>query len=1260
MKVYLIRFTARNQRSFDAGVTAFRSALLYVLFLGLVQSNAAAKAAPTPRPARQQSEVLFLSSADPDLPDIAALVEQTETHILDSSNKPVHFSFEYLESSSSFEDPPRSRATASYLLQKYRGQTFDLVIAIDEDTVEFTEKIRAKVFPDAALLFFVTEPQNPSIWLKQEPGRTGVMRKLDYLSTLQLALRQNPGTSHVIVISGSSDDEKRGAQIAHDQFRGYESNLEFQYSTDLKFSELGPRLENVQPDSIIVFLDFVTDSQGEQFIPARILPAIAKTANRPIYGTFSSVVGAGVVGGSVADLGEVGRILGNDAVRILKGEKPENIAVATGDFQHFVIDWRELHRWGIPESDIPKEGEVRYWQYSPWELYRWRILGLSALLLAETLLIVLLLRNIIRRKRAQETLRRKEEELAEAQHLARVGSWLWDPKNKALTWSEELYRITGLDPSLPPPSSKEFAQLFTPESWSQLSTAMEQALQSGSIRELDVELVLPDGRHRWVTARGMAVRDASGRVNYLRGTAQDITERRQAEEARSGLASIVETSDDAIISKNLDGIIVSWNRGAEHIFGFSEAEAVGQHIMILIPPELREEEKTILQKTRAGEKLEHYETLRVTKEGKEIDVSLTISPVRDATGKIVGASKIARDITAHKRTQEELKKSEERFSKAFRQSPMAFSLVSAKTHSYLDINETFERILGYTRADAIGKSALELGLWVNPAERDRLNQKLESEGSLRDVECEWRTKDGRILIASVSVELIEIDGEPCFLAVVADVTDRKEIGEKLQASQDRMAGIVASAMDAIIAANHEQKIVLFNAAAEKMFGCSTQDAIGNSIERFIPQRFRAAHSEHVRRYDATGVTNRAMGIVGELWALKANGQEFPIEASISQVEVSGKKLYTVIVRDVTERRLAEEAVRESERRFRLMANTAPVMIWTSGPDKRCDYFNQPWLDFTGRPLAAELGSGWAEGVHPEDLAVCLDTYTKAFDARQPFEMQYRLRRHDGEYRWIFDAGVPRFGGDHSFAGYIGSCIDITDRKLAEEALSAVGRRLMEAQEEERSRIARELHDDINQRLALLANGLQESEQAISANHDLLQEKSLHELWQLTNEIATDIQHISHRLHPSKLRYLGLGTTARDLCREFSAQHQIEVECMVRDLPENLDDNTSLSLFRVVQESLRNVVKHSRARHVKVELICQSSLVQLRVSDDGVGFNPEDEQHKHGLGLVSMRERLRSVGGEFSIWSKPSLGTQVEGRVPATGSLVREAENPAAD
>jgi PAS domain S-box-containing protein len=226
--------------------------------------------------------------------------------------------------------------------------------------------------------------------------------------------------------------------------------------------------------------------------------------------------------------------------------------------------------------------------------------------------------------------------------------------------------------------------------------------------------------------------------------------------------------------------------------------------------------------------------------------------------------------------------------------------------------------------------------------------------------------------------------------------------------------------------------VLFNAAAERMLACPADEAIGASIDRFIPQRFRAEHSRHVRRYGESGVTNRNSSTLGMLWGLRSTGEEVPIEAAISKVEVGGTKFFAVVIRDVTERLKAEETVRESEERFRLVADTAPVLIWMSGTDKLCTYFNKPWLEFTGRSLKQELGNGWAEGVHPEDLQRCLETYTQSFDRREKFTMEYRLRYHDGEYRWILDVGVPRFNQDRSFAGYIGIGVDVTERKRIEQ------------------------------------------------------------------------------------------------------------------------------------------------------------------------------------------------------------------------------------
>jgi len=334
------------------------------------------------------------------------------------------------------------------------------------------------------------------------------------------------------------------------------------------------------------------------------------------------------------------------------------------------------------------------------------------------------------------------------------------------------------------------------------------------------------------------------------------------------------------------------------------------------------------------------------------------------------------------------------------------------------------------------------------------------------------------------------------------------------------------------------------------------------------------------------------------------------------------------------------------------------MIWMSGTDKLCTFFNDGWLKFTGRLLDEELGEGWASGIHPDDQKSCLASYAEAFDACREFRIEYRLRRHDGQYRWVDDCGVPRFAGDGSFQGYIGSAIDITDRKISEETLLEMSGRLITAHEEERIRIARELHDDLSQRMALLEIALEQFEQKMPRLSSSTKER-LHNICGLAEEVSSDIHNLSHELHPAKLDSLGLVAAVEGFCREFSKQHGLHIEFVHRQVDKQFPKDVTLCIFRIVQEALRNVAKHSGTSEARVELSAHGDRIDLCVSDFGAGFDPASKRGTAGLGLVSMRERLRLVGGQLVVESQPSRGTRIRARIPLTATsaeFIRQDES----
>ena len=481
-----------------------------------------------------------------------------------------------------------------------------------------------------------------------------------------------------------------------------------------------------------------------------------------------------------------------------------------------------------------------------------------------------------------------------------------------------------------------------------------------------------------------------------------------------------------------------------------------------------------------------------------------------------------------------------------------------------------------------------------------------------------------------------------FMVLAVLVEERQRATEELGGSEEKFRRVFRDAGIGMAIVSPDGVFLAGNDSFCKFIGYTEEELRGKTVRSLTHPDDWPMFSQRLDQALADGSSFRNV----EKRCLHKSGKVLYGECSGSLIrDAQGQGLYFVAeVLDIGERKRANQSLIESEQRFRLVANTAPVLIWMADTDKQCTFFNKCWLDFTGRSIEQELGEGWAKGVHPADAERCLSIYSNAFDARADFEMEYRLRRYDGKYRWIVDYGVPRIESDGTFCGYIGSCVDITDRKMTAESLEELSGRLIAAQEEERGRIARELHDDFSQRLALLGIGLSRLWKKRPESEE--EERALvRDLWTRSQEISSDVHRLSHQLHSSKLQHVGLVPALMGLCEEIGEKYRIQVQFADCGVASEIPKDVSLCLFRVTQEALNNVVKHSRAKQARVELYQARSEIRLQILDAGAGFDIELKGTEAGIGLVGMRERLRLIGGRLSVHSAPGRGTEILAEVP---------------
>jgi PAS domain S-box-containing protein len=469
----------------------------------------------------------------------------------------------------------------------------------------------------------------------------------------------------------------------------------------------------------------------------------------------------------------------------------------------------------------------------------------------------------------------------------------------------------------------------------------------------------------------------------------------------------------------------------------------------------------------------------------------------------------------------------------------------------------------------------------------------------------------------------------------------------------RVGDILNSAMDAVITVDQQQRVVLFNDAAEHVFHWPRTAVLGQTLDRLLPTRFHEIHRQHVQQFGQTGVTSRRMGAKTVLTGLRAGGEEFPVEASISQFGEGADKLYTVILRDITERVRAEGSLARSEARLRGILDSAMDAIVTVDQRQHIVLFNAAAEAVFGCPREEAIGAplSWFiperfRAEHAGHIRRFGETNTNS--RRMAAQRIVTGLRRSGE-EFPIDASISQITEDGQ-KFYTVILRDVTLRVKADDALRRSKEELFEfataanqLREQEKRRIARELHDELAQALAGLKMDISWIKGKFQAPPAITEKLNAMETLLDTTVAAT--RRISSDLRPMMLDDLGLVPATEWLTQNFTERTGIHCKLAIADPDIELQDPHATTIYRVLQESLTNVAKHARASSVEVRLERADGEIVLIARDDGAGFSLESSRKPNSYGLIGIRERVYLLGGKVRIDSAPGDGTRIEVRLP---------------
>jgi two-component system, cell cycle sensor histidine kinase and response regulator CckA len=774
------------------------------------------------------------------------------------------------------------------------------------------------------------------------------------------------------------------------------------------------------------------------------------------------------------------------------------------------------------------------------------------------------------------------------------------------------------------------------------------------------------------------------------------------------LASIVETSLDAIVGRALDGAVTSWNAAAERLFGYSAEEMIGRRIDILAPADRRDELDDVNARLKRGENVETFETIRVRKDGTLVDVASTVSPIRNASGTVVAASAISRDITVQKAAQAEmerllaverealaaaqdadaaLRKSAEQYRRLFENNPTPMWLFDPETLLFTAVNDAAVANYGYSREEFLAMSVED----IRPTEEvARLHAALADWRANPTESKTWaetwchRKKDGTLVDVVISSHSTEFEGRPARVVLATDVTERVRSEQALRESEARHRDLFENANDLIAIVDLDSCLADVNTAFARTLGYSREELIGTSLDDLVPPEWH----DRLKHANDSKLSRRRRSTVYEHELTAKDGRRIAVEAASRLIEKDGRPVGTqVICRDITERRIAARALRESEELYRLVVENSMDMIAIFDLDARPLYLSPSHADVLGYPPTELLRQSVAEMVHPDDRALATSAFAAARRGSRACPARpLRLLHKEGHYIHTEGAATPILDDNGNPRLVLATYRDITDRVLAEE----LSDQLRQSQKMEAiGSLAGGIAHDFNNLLTVISGY---SEIALARNNRSEIHKAVEEVAAAAKSAAalTAQLLVFSRRQVALLEVVDVGalveSTERLLRRLLGEDIALEASIASGLRPIRVDPSQIEQVLLNLAVNARDAMPDGGKLSIEAENaevgeayaashlgIDPGNYVAISVRDTGCGMNEQTlarafepffttKGEGTGLGLATVHGIVMQSGGYIEVDSEPGAGTTFQLLFPVAEAPRSEsgAESEAAD